>query len=105
YRKLNRTAEENRKDSRIPYVRPVSYAVIGQFLHASCEVDLQGIILDISGGGFRIRTDVQPDLEEMMIRAWIPLPQSPFTISVIAEVRWVRDEMQNVYDIGFRFLL
>jgi hypothetical protein len=29
YRKLNRTAEENRKDSRIPYVRPVSYAVIG----------------------------------------------------------------------------
>jgi len=104
YRNLNRTAVENRKDSRIPYVRPVSYAVIGQVRNISSKVDVLGTILDISGGGMRIRTDVQPCWEEMLIQAWIPFPQRPFTVSVIAEVRWVRDEKQQIYDIGFQFL-
>ncbi len=102
---MNRTAEENRKDSRIPYVRPVSYAVIGQFLHVSSEVALQGMILNISGGGVRIRTDVQPCWEEMMIRAWIPLPQLSVTVPVIAVMRWVKDEDEQVYDIGLEFVL
>jgi PilZ domain len=101
---LNRTAEENRKNSRIPYVRPVSYAVIGQFLHLSSEVAVLGTILNISGGGMRIRTDVQPCWDEMMIHAWIPFPQPPLTVPVIAVARWVRDKKQQVYDIGFEFV-
>jgi hypothetical protein len=31
-------------------------------------------------------------------------PQRPLTVSVIAEVRWVKDEKQQVYDIGFQFV-
>jgi len=104
YHKLNRTAEENRKDSRISYFRPVSYTVIGQDLQISSEAAVLGTIIDISGGGVRIRTDVKPRWEEMMIRAWIPLPQPPLTVPIIAEVRWVNDEKQQVYDIGFQFV-
>ena len=101
---MNQTAVENRKDSRIPYTRPVSFSVIGQYLHVSSEVAVLGTILDISGGGVRLRTDVQPCWEKMMIRAWIPLPQTPQTVSVIAVMRWVRNEKQQVYDIGFQFV-
>ena len=104
--KSDQTIEENRKDGRIPYIHPLSYKVIGQFLHISSEVAFQGTILNISGGGVRIRINTQPCQQEMMIRAWIPLPQRSFTVPVIAVMRWVKDENnEEVYDIGFEFVL
>src|SRR6266850_1326462 len=102
--KSNQVTEENRKDTRIPYIHPVNYMVIGQFLHISSEIAFQATILNISGGGMQIRTDVEPCQEEMMVRAWIPLPQPSCTVPVIAVMRWVKDKDEQVYNIGFEFV-
>jgi hypothetical protein len=103
--KLNKAAVESRTDTRIPYIHPVNYMVIGQFLHISSGIAFQATILNISGGGMLIRTDVEPCREEMMVRAWIPLPHPSRTVPVIAVMRWVKDKDQNVFDIGFEFVL
>ena len=103
--KLNQTIIENRTENRISYVRPLNYTTIGQYLHLSNEVGLQSTILDISGGGMRIRTDVHPSFDGVMIRAWIPLPQPSIAVPVIATMRWFKEETAQVYNIGFEFVL
>jgi len=104
--KSSRTAEESRTGIRIRYVRPASYAAMGQFRDASSEASMQSTILDIGDGGVRILlTKMQPLEEETVIRLWIPLPDSPATVPVLAQVRWRKEKRREVYEVGLQFVL
>jgi len=97
--------EEKRESVRYPYTRPVSYMALGESGRPPDKVAVHGEILNLSSGGMRIRTERQALEEGTVLQVWFPLSEPPVTIPVLAQVRWVREEMPGEYQVGLRFMI
>ncbi|NCO67175.1 MAG: PilZ domain-containing protein [Nitrospirae bacterium] len=97
--------EEKRVSIRYPYTRPVSYMALGESGRPPDKVAVHGEILNLSSGGMRIRTERQALEEGTVLQVWFPLSEPPVTIPVLAQVRWVREEMPGEYQVGLRFMI
>jgi PilZ domain len=90
--------EEKRNVKRILYVRPIGYrAMGGQPSH--------GEILDIGDGGVRIRTAVRPPKKGTAVQVRIPLIELQITVPALGQVRWVKQEGAEVYEMGLLYIL
>jgi hypothetical protein len=83
-----------RKHRRKIYVGAFAY----RFLSASSDVHF-GVISNISDAGMCMYSDVRPrDGESIEFRSSLPVP---FTK---AAVRWVKEDVNNLYKIGISFI-
>ncbi len=102
---MGRQAEKKRVSVRFPYTRPVSYMAMGKSGRPPDKVAVHGEILNLSSGGMRIQTERQALEEGAVLQVWFPLSEPPVTIPVLAQVRWVREEMPGNYQVGLRFMV
>lgn len=98
-------AEKKRVSVRFPYTRPVSYMAMGKSGRPPDKVAVHGEILNLSSGGMRIQTERQALEEGTVLQVLFPLSEPPVTIPVLAQVRWVREEMPGKYQVGLRFMI
>ncbi len=98
-------AEEKRVSVRFPYTRPVSYMALGESGRLPNKVVVHGEILNLSSGGMRIQTKRQSLEEGAVLQVWFPISEPPVTIPVLAQVRWVREEIPGNYQVGLRFMI
>jgi len=98
-------AEKKRVSVRFPYTRPVSYMAMGKSGRPPDKVAVHGEILNLSSGGMRIQTKRQALEEGAVLQVWFPLSEPPVTIPVLAQVRWVREEIPGNYQVGLRFMI
>lgn len=95
--------EEKRAYVRFPYTSPVSYVVMGEPPHPPEKVAIHSEMVDLSNGGMRIR---EGRLKEgVLIRVGIPVSEHEVMLPVLAEVRWVREEIPGEYQAGLQFLM
>ncbi len=98
-------AGEKRVSVRYPYTRPVSYMAMGKSGRPPDKVAVHGEIVDLSNGGMRIRMERQALEEGAVLQVWFPISEPPVTIPVLAQVRWVREEIHGNYQVGLRFMI
>jgi hypothetical protein len=69
------------------------------------ESMLMGKALNISRGGFCIRTQTQL-AQSQIIRVHIPVPEVKAVLPTLAEICWVEElKKEKGYSVGLRFLL
>jgi PilZ domain len=64
-----------------------------------------GEILDIGDGGVRIRTAVRPPKKGTAVQARIPLIELQITVPVLGQVRWVRKQGTEAFEMGLLYIL
>jgi hypothetical protein len=106
---MKKLEKEKRMSSRISYTCPTSYTVMGNFVSPPGVVEVKGKILDISDSGVKIRIDGQA-LEPgtvICIRVLIHKSKSktPIIVPVLAEIRWVNEELPAGRQMGLRFMM
>jgi len=97
--------EKKRVSDRFPYTRPVSYMAMGSRVYPPDKVAVHGEIVDLSSGGMRIRTKRQALEEGAVLQVWFPISEPPVTVPVLAQVRWVKEEIPGNYQVGLRFVI
>lgn len=106
---MKKQTREKRKSARIPYTCPTSYAVMGNFVSPPGVVEVKGKILDISDKGVRIQIDGQALEPGTVICIGVPIHKSksmtPITVPVLAEIRWVSEELPAGRQMGLRFMM
>lgn len=98
-------AEKKRESVRFPYTRSVSYMALGESGRLPNKVVVHGEILNLSSGGMRIQTKRRALEEGAVLQVWFPISEPPVTIPVLAQVRWVREEIPGNYQVGLRFMI
>ncbi|HHT9107275.1 MAG TPA: PilZ domain-containing protein [Candidatus Wunengus sp. YC63] len=95
--------------SRIPYPCPMSYVAMGNFVSPPGVVEVKGKILDISDSGVRIQIDDQALETGTVVCIRVPVYKSksktPITVPVLAEIRWVNEELPAGRQMGLRFMM
>lgn len=97
--------EQTRQAERFLYTCPVSFITLGDMKYPPNDVAKEAETADISNGGMKIRLKGQSLKEGAMIQVRIPISELTVTVPVLTEVRWVREEMPEDYQIGLRFLV
>lgn len=106
---MKKMAKEKRMSVRIPYTPPMSYAVMGNLVSLPGVIEVKGKILDISDSGVRIRIDGQALEPGTVICIRVPVYKSKsntrITVPVLAEIRWVNEELPAGRQMGLRFMM
>jgi c-di-GMP-binding flagellar brake protein YcgR len=97
--------EEKRASERLTYISPVSFIALGDKKYPPNNVSTLCETVDISNGGMRIRIKERLFKEGSVIKVLMPVHELKVTVPVLTEVRWVREEMPENYQIGLRFLV
>jgi len=97
--------EKTRQAERFQYICPVSFITLGDLNYPPHDADMEAETLDISNGGMKIRLKGKPLKEGAMIQIRIPVSELNVAVPVFTEVRWVREEVPDNYQIGLRFLV
>jgi c-di-GMP-binding flagellar brake protein YcgR len=97
--------EKTRRYERFQFICPVSFITLGTMRYPPYDVSKEAEIVDISNGGMKIRLKGSLLKEGAMIQVRIPVSEFEVTVPVLTEVRWVREELQDNYQVGgLRFL-
>lgn len=101
--------EEKRKDKRFSNTQsaPISFIVMGDFVHPPNAIDVKGEIVDVSNSGMRIRVDGKPPGKGSVIRVLVPIHVAPgvqAVIPVLTQVRWVKGMSNKDHHIGIKFM-
>lgn len=106
---MKKQTREKRKSPRVPYTCPMNYVAMGNFVSPPGVVEVKGKILDISDSGVRIRIDGQSLEPGTVICIRVPIHKSksmtPITVPVLAEIRWVNEELPAGSQMGLRFIM
>ena len=106
---MKKLTREKRMSSRIPYTRPMSYVAMGNFVSPPGVVEVKGKILDISDRGVRIQIDDQALETGTVVCIRVPVYKSksktPITVPVLAEIRWVNEELPAGRQMGLKFMM
>lgn len=97
---------EKRNPHRFAYVRTISYLEMGQSGRFPHPTAIAGKIVDISNRGMQIFLDGHTTLAGgTVIQAQVPLSDSPVTVPVLSEVKWVKEIAPGIWHAGLHFLL
>jgi hypothetical protein len=102
--KKNSFHEERRCTIRHPYPGTVSFTALGNSHNPPNDIDKPADIIDISDDGMRIRISDLSLREGSMIKVRVPIRCKNTAIPVLAEVRWVKEQMPQYCQAGLRFL-
>ncbi len=97
--------EKTRQAERFLYTCPVSFITLGDMKYPPNDVAMEAETADISNEGMKIRVKGRSLKEGAMIQVRIPVSGFKVTVPVLTEVRWVREEMPENYQIGLWFLV
>ncbi|MBI2470173.1 MAG: PilZ domain-containing protein [Planctomycetes bacterium] len=106
---MKKLKREKRISVRIPCASPISYVAMGNLVSPAGVVDVKGKILDISDSGVRIQIDRQSLEPGTVICIRVPVYKSKsntrITVPVLAEIRWVNEELPAGRQMGLRFMM
>lgn len=98
-------ASERRIQQRFPYKSYASYMKLGDASNLPDMHYSMAEVIDISGGGAKLRLPVSSiNIETMMITR-IPLLGISASLPVLTKVQWVKDESENTCIVGIKFVL
>jgi len=66
---------------------------------------ISGEIMNISGGGMRMRFQGQTLEEGVVLLVKMPLSLAPVTVPSIAQVKWIKEEKPGTYQAGLQYLI
>ena len=97
--------EKTRQAKRYQFICPISFVTLGDLNFPPYDVATEAEIVDISNGGMKIRLKGRLLKEGAMIQVRIPVSEFEVAVPVLTEVRWVREDVQDSYQVGgLRFL-
>ena len=98
--------EKTRQYERFPYLSRINFITLGDLQYPPNDIFKEAETLDISNGGMKIRLKSRLLKEGAMIQVRIPVSEFDVTVPVLTEVRWVREDIQDNYQVGgLRFLV
>ncbi len=96
---------EKRMQPRFLYKSYASYMKMGDVCNLPDLCYSMAEILDISGGGLRLRLPQPLVNEETLMITKIPLSGISATLPVFVKVQWVKAESENTCIAGLQFVL
>ena len=101
--KKNSFPEERRCTVRHPYACIVSFTSLGNSHNRPNDTEKSAEIIDISNDGMRISMLAHFLRVGSMIKVRVPVKGKKTAIPVLAEVRWIKEQIQSNCHAGLRF--
>lgn len=102
------SAENSRRDARMPLACPVCYVVMGDFIHPPEAADIEAEIRDVSESGMKIRITGKPPKAGSVLCVRVPITTAgnvQVTVPVLTQVRWVGKAAREARHAGVSFMV
>ncbi len=96
---------ERRMQQRFSYKSYASFMKLGDTHNLPDMHYTMAEIIDVSGGGARLRLPLSTVNEEILMITKFPLPGISASLPVLTKVQWVKDESENTCIAGIKFIL
>ena len=98
-------SDQKRAGSRIPFKRPMQFKVMGNAVHPTDTIAVDGEILDVSDLGMKIREEGRQLQDGFVLVIRVPITETRTTVPALAQVKWVKPEKPGVYEAGVMFMM
>lgn len=96
---------EKRMQQRFPYKSYASYMKLGDIYNLPDLSYSMAEVIDISGGGAKLRLPLPTISIETLMITKVPLQGISVSLPVLTRVQWVKDETDKTCIAGVKFIL